>query len=556
VSTLTKAVDREKHEFDNRQFSTPVVGIYRWVDQIQNIELDRYPHRFLMEFEVPEPGAWTRWLINKNLDRGMIHPVPIPMTTDGNPVSDTNSMIQANDLSTDPNDPNFYGKYVARYLAPGISPPPSAQVVAATLGFPQSGSSVPGNQGNDLVYMSNATLGVPNGYYAASWAASKIMYNSGNDTAFGVVIAVGAGQPISTQANGRVTGSVGPISVGNIPIAIQAKQIYGFEVNVEVTCNPLQQTLQKWQNDTFDSIVSAYYALLQAHNDEKAGKSIQQTSIVDNSSPAQNMTKIKQELKRQVIEMLVGMKFTGFAAVDWDVNGVIAPSNKLDVAAEIAPAIQFLEQAFEWETMSYICYPYYWTDSSRWADMAVIQGSDNNFADFLRSGSARVVLAARPGFEDQVNFFIEFGIIWGGGPMPAPGDPNYLSIADEIRAMQQRPLDVTVLDTWQVRLPTTLIWLENPNGLPKNGSPTIDTKPKIKSLSATSGVVGDSITITGDNFGDIMGNSSVAFNTTVADSQRWSSDSIVVTVPAAATTGDVVVTVNGVTSNGTKFKVN
>jgi hypothetical protein len=61
----------------------------------------------------------------------------------------------------------------------------------------------------------------------------------------------------------------------------------------------------------------------------------------------------------------------------------------------------------------------------------------------------------------------KIGILWGGGSMPAPGEPNYLWIADEIKAMQQGPLDVTVIDTWQVRLPTTLIWLENPAGLPK-----------------------------------------------------------------------------------------
>jgi hypothetical protein len=217
--------------------------------------------------------------------------------------------------------------------------------------------------------------------------------------------------------------------------------------------------------------------------------------------------------------------------------------------------IQFLEQAFEWETLTYICYPYYWADSSRWQDLAVIQGNDQNFADFLRAGSARVVLAARPGFEDQVNFYVQYGIVWGGGPMPAPNDPDYLSIADEIKEMQQGPTDVTIIDTWQVVLPTTLIWLENPAGLPKNPNPTIDTTPTIVSLSPTAGAVGDSVTIAGGNFGDIQGSSTITFNGTDAIPTSWSATSIDVNVPAGATTGNVVVTVNGVASNGVAFTV-
>jgi IPT/TIG domain-containing protein len=213
------------------------------------------------------------------------------------------------------------------------------------------------------------------------------------------------------------------------------------------------------------------------------------------------------------------------------------------------------------DPFSYICYPYYWADSARWADLAVIQGGDQNFADFLRAGSARVILAARPGFENQVNFYVLFGILWGGGPMPAPGDPDYLSIADEIRAQQQRPIDVTVIDTRQVRLPTTLIWLENfdkdgkPN-LPNNLSPSIDTTPKIVSLSPNAGTIGDLVTIAGRNFGDTEGSSDVKFNGIEALPTTWSATSIDVSVPANAATGPVIVIVNGVASNSVNFTVN
>jgi len=79
--------------------------------------------------------------------------------------------------------------------------------------------------------------------------------------------------------------------------------------------------------------------------------------------------------------------------------------------------------------------------------------------------------------------------------------------------------------------------------------------PQISSLSPTSATVGTAVTITGTNFGATQGSSTVTFNGTAATPTSWSATSIVVPVPAAATTGNVVVTVNTVASNGVPFTV-
>src|SRR2546430_15113708 len=79
--------------------------------------------------------------------------------------------------------------------------------------------------------------------------------------------------------------------------------------------------------------------------------------------------------------------------------------------------------------------------------------------------------------------------------------------------------------------------------------------PSIASLNPTSGLVGMSVTITGANFGMTQGTSTVTFNGTAATPTSWSATSIVVPVPGGATTGNVVVTVGGVASNGVSFTV-
>src|SRR5262249_24090159 len=80
--------------------------------------------------------------------------------------------------------------------------------------------------------------------------------------------------------------------------------------------------------------------------------------------------------------------------------------------------------------------------------------------------------------------------------------------------------------------------------------------PVINSLSTSSGAVGTAVTITGSNFGTAQGNSIVRFNgISAGTASAWSPTSITVNVPAGATSGNVVVIVSGVPSNGAPFTV-
>ncbi|MFH0801224.1 MAG: IPT/TIG domain-containing protein [bacterium] len=93
-----------------------------------------------------------------------------------------------------------------------------------------------------------------------------------------------------------------------------------------------------------------------------------------------------------------------------------------------------------------------------------------------------------------------------------------------------------------------------PNPTP---TPTAPPAPVITSLSPTSGDVGTPITISGSNFGDSQGSSTVLFTDGASAGQAtsWSAGNIVVNVPAGAVTGSVTVTVGGVTSNAFNFTV-
>jgi YD repeat-containing protein len=79
--------------------------------------------------------------------------------------------------------------------------------------------------------------------------------------------------------------------------------------------------------------------------------------------------------------------------------------------------------------------------------------------------------------------------------------------------------------------------------------------PSISSLSPASGPVGALVSIAGANFGSMQGGSGVAFNGVAAAPTAWGANSISVPVPPGASTGEVMVTVNGLSSNGAMFTV-
>jgi hypothetical protein len=84
---------------------------------------------------------------------------------------------------------------------------------------------------------------------------------------------------------------------------------------------------------------------------------------------------------------------------------------------------------------------------------------------------------------------------------------------------------------------------------------TVSPPPQIGNVSANYGAYYAGITLAGTNFGASQGSSTVTFNGAPATATTWSNTGISVTVPYHATTGNLVVTVGGQSSNGIPFTV-
>ena len=148
---------------------------------------------------------------------------------------------------------------------------------------------------------------------------------------------------------------------------------------------------------------------------------------------------------------------------------ILIPAIDLKEVEEESPIIQFLEQAFEWQQITYVLYPYFWGKlPEKWFDaQRYYDEADPLFGKFLQAGAARTLVAVRPGFEPAVSYYLRCRRPWSGGAAPTIDDPLYLAIHEELREQQDDLNGASPYgDPWEVVVPTSLVDLQADAELP------------------------------------------------------------------------------------------
>ncbi len=114
-------------------------------------------------------------------------------------------------------------------------------------------------------------------------------------------------------------------------------------------------------------------------------------------NPGLNLELMKDELKKHCITILTEQHFDLFDAIQTGSYNV--PQIDLYENEAEGPYVRFFEQAFEWEQMTWVTYPYFWGRKSQWEERVAFEDVDPMFNQFLKAGYCRVVVPVRPGFE-------------------------------------------------------------------------------------------------------------------------------------------------------------
>ena len=137
--------------------------------------------------------------------------------------------------------------------------------------------------------------------------------------------------------------------------------------------------------------------------------------------------------------------------------------------------MQFFEDCFEWEQISYKLFPYYWADqpgagTKRRDNLFRKESSGDPIHDaFRKAGFAKVIIPVRPEREENVLFFLETNHIWKGTKLPVVNKPKYRAYLDELHESKQlkKGEGIQIGEPWEVKLPTNFVILQNK----EDGSP-------------------------------------------------------------------------------------
>jgi hypothetical protein len=241
-----------------------------------------------------------------------------------------------------------------------------------------------------------------------------------------------------------------------LAVAFKAFDCGTFSMTVVAECDLTAEAKQQWQLGTFNAIIRAYEAKLEEYNAKMAqAKAMQGEKIRTNPlfyREIENTVLRKNCMEYISSHAIVG----GQSLIEYGTEPHQAMNLRVKYDSQdldtYASRVKFLEQAFEWNLISYNLYPFYWAEKEQWTSLYNINDVDDaTHKAFLQSGMARVIVTVRPGFEEAVNWYMATGQVWNGGQVPTVNDPLFLSIVDELRETNGE-----IEETWESRVPTSL----------------------------------------------------------------------------------------------------
>jgi hypothetical protein len=498
--------------------SDNVHGVYRWVDRIDTYQTFKFPDRMQLEFQIPDPAEFYRWRTQQAADTAADKPpdwdknfkpeqisitkldklmalaktyratnLPPPPTKE---ISVARTVIveagkewQPSNWKTEVPNPPTATKEVPIPITPnyevkeityeGIGYPVLGNWLESTTNWGAPGSAKWGYHSG----FATVSIGNKNNNY---WEGG--MYADGSTPALVnidevVLLPAGGGAQQEVQYGRAVleiptpqTVKIEPAARDEIKVAVTTSGLAQCTVTVLAKCTLTKEAEDAWRLTVYDTLYNAW-ASWKRDYDSSLMRNVFSATTADAGSSQRNEMTIREELKRETISWLLNESpFKGrpgrHQQTPEEQKVDYFPDVDFDKTRRDATIIQFLEQAFEWNNMSWVFYPYYWAARKDWPDRAQLVANDPEFERFLRSGSARVILPARPGFDDAVNNWLAKGVPWLSGRLPAPDEDLYIRIDTEIRELTSPREGGYAGDDWQSQVSTTMLYLEKTGDLP------------------------------------------------------------------------------------------
>ncbi|MGJ6969466.1 type II secretion system protein GspG [Streptosporangium sp. G11] len=383
------------------------------------VDLLRYDVRLTYDLVIPAPGAELTGVLDEIAD--IDETLAKPFTFDVQPADIDETTWE-----------QLAATYGGRVSPPPLDPPPLPHHEPVPWRS-KSESKTPLIQTLQIPIGDDLEVAVPSTFHSWFGHHNKKVYVS--------VVGEVMSYHISTDDNVRnrswcdLTGLIG--KTGDVPITYEHRYASHVGITIELTLRVTQAARDRWRHETWqilhDAAEEHYFQTRQVFADRR-----EQLLAGLRGWDALTLRQLEREaIMKGVLRWILGPGFTfGPPGVITTLGEEVVPTaeNWLPVL-EYGEFAKFVHQAVEWENVLFFLYPYFWDERPQTADeqpqtadrRLLLQHPDARHREFLRAGSARVVLTVRPGFEAEFTRLMETGLL-----TPDLGDTSpYITIAEE-----------------------------------------------------------------------------------------------------------------------------
>ncbi|MHA6892360.1 hypothetical protein [Ralstonia pseudosolanacearum] len=441
---LMESEERNKDSIDNSFPSADHrAGIFYWVNKVSHAQVFNYGKHMMFDMIVPEPAALFKALYDAKMSNDQKETEPPKPEIDISAIK-----------------PDTYAGYLNQYAistTDDITPPDEEVVVSIAIA---QNLARPDDNKCMAFSSTDAKVDIPEGY-AANVAHYDIRCScgdpAGTDKNDEVAVSVNLGdhclltERLDEWADGAQAGNkaawvaVAPggslqmqDETGTLTVAVAGFSTLPISLSgsISILCKLTTSGRVAWQTRIYKLIMADYARKLAAYQATTG----QTTDIVQikGRNPFLNREIERNEFKRHIIAILLCNYFNGIGSMFDKVAPCGYPEFDFAKLSADMPIVQFFEQVFEWNYMTYLFYHSMWARKCKWPELIYSDSGDPLFDKFLTSGAARVQVPITPGMEHVFLWFLKRNEIWGeSGEPPLPGDDDYISMIQEMKEADQ-----------------------------------------------------------------------------------------------------------------------
>ncbi len=437
-TALKEAEDTSVSVINNSDSKEAVYGMYSWLNKVYETKVINYGNRMLFNFSIPYPAkayiAQTKTLSGVNIEE--------PKSLEDFKINNYHDITKDNYLS------------LTQYY----------QIKKFPL-YPQETIVV-----SDVITLSQSKLiSLPDKYFASS-ATLEYAFGSGETKAIvsGFIgqhtftlkqeTAIIGTKEFDTLDNEQNKIAISAVANPSIQMSPPNAEI-DFQMGVQIACVPLATTILTWQIALYQLLHEAYVKKETVYNTSIGSSNDKKETINPLTERAIVKRELEKDIRQQLLENAVAQKGLPLSLINANKDASIA-YNQLEV-------IQYINNALEWDEMSYTFFDEYDNYNGIFTVSSV---SQDFFSAFLKASSASVIIPVNPEFNQGFLYFLNTGIVWSSKDNLTPcfDDtensvyPDQQSIVYEIKkTFFDTPLLPKIVDEWEVVIPTPMQILQD-----------------------------------------------------------------------------------------------